>query len=214
METERIYSAFLVLLSEVDSNINSKGLKINPKEVMMNYVATPSRVLKTIQQSLYFINNSRISESNFYLEILYTSYSIFLNVSIEYLGLSKILYYYLLNIFEYCGLSAPIYQEKEILKESNTNTINALKGSLSANTSATSFTVLFRPTSFEADSGVLLTRKNLKSEVPKIKILSEDDTVSEEAQPPRISQKYLMQKKSAYRSTSVSALKLRHKLYN
>ena len=210
------------MLSEVDPGINAKGLKINPKDVMMNYLSTPNRVLKTVQQSLVFINNSKISESKCYIEILCTSYSIFLNISVEYLGLSKLLYYYLLNIFEYCGLTGnnpdndrEIFDLEKQNIQSMRCSIEPVKELSSGHKSARSFTALFRPTSFETDMGVLLTRRHIDQEKPQIRIISEDDTASEgpnDAFQPRLSQKYLADKGPSYRSQSVAALKQRRKI--
>ena len=59
-----------MLYSEADPSINSKGLKISPKEVMMNYLSNPVRALKTIQNTLFFINNSKINESIFLFRII------------------------------------------------------------------------------------------------------------------------------------------------
>ena len=120
----------------------------------------------------------------FYLELLYTSYSIFLNVTFELLGLSKSLYYLLSSIFEYCGLSQKIpenedyesinHNENQGSKLTKCSTINSKEENLYVK-SQVSFTALFRPSSFETDAGVLLTRRTLSmeqtKEMPQIKII-------------------------------------------
>ena len=64
-DTERLYISFLTLFSELDHTINTKGLKINPIEVMMNYIANPNNIIKAIQKLETHLRHCKISESNF-----------------------------------------------------------------------------------------------------------------------------------------------------
>ena len=180
----------------------------------MNYISNPERVLKTIQKILYYLNNSKIAESKIKLETLYTSFSIFLKVSLELLGLSKVLYHFLSSVFEYCGLA-----EKSTQNNCENKIIASVQSGINEKDhtkSVKSFTYMFRPTSFETESGVLLTKplnKHDQKEMPQVKLISEEETASEDqidVKPPRISQNYLNFKTSSHRSLSVKALKQRY----
>jgi hypothetical protein len=53
-----------MVFGELDHSINTRGMKVNPREVMMNYLATPLKVLKTFERIEFYLKNSRLTEGN------------------------------------------------------------------------------------------------------------------------------------------------------
>lgn len=164
-----------MIFGEIDPTINTRGLKVNPHEVMMNYISTPSKVEKTLEKTDFSLKNNRVTD-----KILLQAHSYFCNIQPDNLTTSKILYCLLGIVFKYFGIADK--KTQEVLQPCNS--LNLAKSTLQIikTPSATS--------KYSANDENFMF-KTVENEKPENKFSDVTFLLETASRPPRISQKYL-----------------------
>jgi len=95
-----------MIFGEIDPTINTRGLKVSPYEVMMNYLSAPPKVKKTLEKADFCLKNHKITERT-----LFQAHSLFTSTQPDNLTTSKVIYSLLGIIFKYFGIENPTAQD-------------------------------------------------------------------------------------------------------
>ncbi|OMJ74173.1 hypothetical protein SteCoe_26956 [Stentor coeruleus] len=205
-DTENLFTSLLIIFADIDHTISLKGLKINSFQTMMNYVSVPERMEKVMEKIEYCIKHCKVSEKT-----IFTSFSIFLNISPESLLHSRAFYMLLSAIFECCGMKV-----KEDIKPPPKKVFQSdLKNQRSLLLAQSLLEIIKTPSKTKKNTLRPLEMRNTEESEETCIINTEescigntvifedsDFAIENKVRPPRISQKYIDSKVNNSRSLS------------